>query len=62
MKKYKYEGFYGDTGTLLVHNDGSVMLTSVINGSVIQRKRYKTLRGAKSALGRMSDCYTLTEV
>lgn len=65
MKRYNYKGFYGDYGYILVHNDGTATLEMIIagypSGKKI-RKRYKSLRGAKIALGRYSDSYTLTEV
>ena len=60
MKRYNYKGFYGDYGHMIVHNDGTTNLEMIIGGRVY-RKKYKTFRGAKIALGRMSDCYTLTE-
>ena len=64
MKRYNYKGFYGDYGHIVVHNDGTANLEMIIPGfptGKIYRKKYKTFTGAKIALGRMSDSYTLTE-
>lgn len=60
MKRYNYKGFYGDYGHMIVHNDGTTKLEMVCGGKVYCKK-YKTFTGAKIALGRMSDSYTLTE-
>ena len=61
MKKYTYKGFYGDYGTLIEHNNGKTTLTMHVADKTI-KKSYKTLKSAKSALTRFSDCYTLTEL
>lgn len=60
MTRYNYKGFYGDYGHMIVHNDGTTNLEMICNGKVY-RKKYKTFKGAKIALGRMSDSYTITE-
>lgn len=60
MKRYKYKGFYGDHGHLVVYNDGTTVLYMNVAGEKT-RKRYTTFKGAKAALTRMSDSYTLTE-
>ena len=60
MKRYNYKGFYGDYGHMIVHNNGTTNLEMIIGGKVY-RKKYKTFKGAKIALGRMSDSYTITE-
>ena len=60
MKRYNYRGFYGDYGHIVVHNDGTANLEMIIGGKSY-RKKYKSLTGAKIALGRMSECYTITE-
>ena len=62
MKRYNYSGFYGDYGHIIVHNDGTATLEMICYGRKFHRKRYKSFTGAKIALGRMSDSYTLTEV
>ena len=61
MKKYTYKGFYGDFGTLTEHNNGKTTLIMNVAGKTI-KKSYKTLKGAKSALTRFSDCVTITEI
>lgn len=61
MKRYTYEGFYGDYGTLIVHNDGRTTLT-MNYGTKTEKRRYNSFRGAKIALGRMVDSYTIKEV
>lgn len=61
MKRYNYKGFYGDYGRIIVHNDGTANLEMICSGKIFRRK-YKTFKGAKAALTRYSDCYTLTEV
>lgn len=61
MKRYNYKGFYGDYGYILIHNNGTATLEMIVSGKKY-RKTYKSFRGAKIALGRMSDSYTLKEV
>jgi hypothetical protein len=61
MKRYTYTGFYGDYGTIIVHNDGRTTLTMNF-GMRTEKRRYKSFTGAKIALGRMSDSYTIKEV
>lgn len=61
MKQFKYEGFYGDHGRITVHNDNTATLEMICAGKKT-RKKYKSLRGAKSALSKYSDAYTLTEI
>jgi len=62
MKKYSYRGFYGDSGTLTEHNNGETVLRCFVNGKETHNRRYKNLKSAKSALYRMSDSFTLTEI
>ena len=62
VKRYFYKGFYGDYGHITEHNNGSAVLEMYANGKRFHHKRYKTLRGAKIALGRFSDSYTITKV
>lgn len=61
MKRYNYKGFYGDYGHIVVHNDGTATLEMICSGKKT-RKTYKSFKGAKIALGKMSDSYTLKEV
>lgn len=64
MKAYTFKGFYGSYGKI-IENEGSYDLEIIWNGYFPQepyRKAYKTLRGAKIALGRMLESYTMKEV
>lgn len=61
MRRFNYKGFYGDYGCIVEHNDATATLEMICSGKKY-RKTYKSLTGAKIALGRMSDSYTLTEV
>ena len=58
---FTYRGFYGDYGKLTVFTNGETVLDMACGGKHTT-KRYKTLRGAKIALGRYSDSYTLRKV
>lgn len=65
MKRYNFSGFYGSYGYIKVNNDGTAFVEIIWNGylpSAPYHKTYKTLRGAKIALGRMLESYTLKEV
>ena len=60
---YTFRGFYGSYGKI-TENDGSFDLEIIWNGYLPQepyRKTYTTLRGAKIALGRMLESYTMKE-
>jgi hypothetical protein len=64
MKRYNIKSFYGSYGHIIEHNDGSCNMEIIWNtciGLKPYRKKYKTLKDAKIALGRMCDVYTLTE-
>ena len=58
MKKY-YKDFYGSTASIEeVQNGGATFFrlkTCCSNGLIREQKHYKTFRGARIALGRMSD-------
>ena len=63
MRLWNIRTFYGSYGKIEEHN-GQYHMEIIWNGYVPAepyRKTYKTLRGAKIALGKMCDCYTLTE-
>ena len=65
MKRWNVKGFYGSYGHIVEHNDKTASIEIIWNTSVPlppYRKNYKTLRGAKIALGRMLDSYTLEDV
>lgn len=53
MKRY-FKDVYGATASILTHRDGTATLT-VCCGGKRSRKTYNTERGARSAMGRMSD-------
>lgn len=55
MKKY-YRDFYGATASIKVETDGSAKLTVSVGGKRTV-KSYNTERGARVAMGRMSDCW-----
>ena len=61
MRKWNINGFYGEYGYLKEHNDGSATL-EIIAGYQKDHRKYKTLKGAKIALGKKCDSYKLTEV
>ena len=64
MKTYTFNTFYGSYGKIVEHNDGTCNMEIIWNGYFPEkpyRKKYKSLRGAKIALGRMCDAYTLKE-
>jgi len=61
MRRWNFTGFYGEYGYIKEHNNKTATL-EMIAGNTKYRKTYKTLRGAKIALGKMSDAYTLKEV
>ena len=62
MKRYNYKGFYGDYGHMIEHNNGQTTLYCYIGGKLTDKRKYKNIASAKSALYRMSDAFTLTEV
>lgn len=61
MRRWNFSGFYGEYGYIIEHKNGTATL-EMISGFHKHHKKYKTLRGAKIALGKMSDSYTLKEV
>ena len=61
MRRFNFTGFYGEYGHIIEHNNKTATL-EMIAGNKKYRKRYSTLRGARIALGKMSDSYTLKEV
>ena len=64
MTRYNFSTFYGSYGHILVHKNGTAHLEIIWNGYIPvkpYRKTYKSLKGAKIALGKMTDSYTLTE-
>ena len=61
MRRWNFKGFYGEYGYIVEHNNGTATM-EMISGGHKYHKKYKTLRGAKIALGNMSDSYELKEV
>lgn len=61
MRRWNFKGFYGEYGYIIEHNNGAATL-EMIAGMHKYRKKYSTLKGAKIALGKMSDSYNLKEV
>ena len=56
MVKEFYEDFYGCTASILRHPSGKSLLTvRVPQGDLIHSKTYPTYRGARIALGKMSE-------
>ena len=53
MKKY-YKDFYGCTASIEEHRDGSATLRMVA-GNTRTEKTYKSVRGARVAMGKLSD-------
>ena len=65
MKRYNFKGFYGSYGHIKVNNAGIAYLEIIWNAYLPTkpyRKTYKSLRGAKIALGKMLEVYTIKEV
>lgn len=64
MTRYNFNGFYGSYGHINVEKSGVAHLEIIWNGYIPTEpyhKTYKTLRGAKIALGRMLESYTITK-
>jgi len=65
MKRWNIETFYGSYGHIQENDDKTAYLEIIWNGYVPTTqfgKTYKSLRGAKIALGKLTDLYTLKEV
>lgn len=56
MKKTYYEDFYGSTASITEYNDGTALLVTFA-GFKRNSKRYNSVKGAKIALGKYSDCW-----
>lgn len=55
MKKY-YHDFYGASASIEIHRDGKATLRTYCAG-IRTKKTYKTFRGARIAMGKMSDAW-----
>ena len=56
MKKEYYRDPYGCTASILINHDGRCLLTIRIpQGDLFHSKTYRTYRGARIALGRLSE-------
>lgn len=66
MKRWNIETFYGSYGYIQENDDKTAYLEIIWNGYVPTtpfKQTYNSLRGAKIALGRLTDSsYTLKEV
>ena len=58
MKKTYYRDSYGWTASLTENYDGTCTLRNCSPYGKRRRKDYNTVRGAKVALGKLSDCWT----
>ncbi len=56
MTKF-YRDFYGSTASIKVQRDGTALLRVYAYGQRVHSKTYSTERGARIALGRISDCW-----
>lgn len=55
-----YRDFYGCFATLKAHNNGKITLTvRTAAGTLVHSKAYSSKRGAKIAMGRLSDGWNL---
>ena len=55
-----FTDFYGCTATITVCIDGCANLAvRTDRGSLVHAKTYNTYRGAKIAMGKMSDCWSM---
>ena len=64
MKRWNLSTFYGSYGYIQENDDKTATLEIIWNGYLPEapfRKTYNTLRGAKIALGKLTDSYTLKE-
>ena len=65
MRRWNIKTFYGSYGYIQENDDKTAYLEIIWNGytpTTPFKKTYKTLCGAKIALGRLTDSYTLEEV
>lgn len=65
MKRYNLKTFYGSYGYIQENDDKSAYLEIIWNAAIPTtpyKKTYKSIRGAKIALARLVDSYTLQEV
>lgn len=62
IKEY-YKDFYGCTASIYRRPDDPVVTVTIYDDRgriVVSCRPYRTYRGAKIALGKMSDCWTMT--
>lgn len=60
MKKTYYKDFYGSKASITEYNDGTALLVTFA-GFTRRSKKYKTVKGAKIALGKYSECWKEVE-
>lgn len=56
MTRY-FKDFYGTSAKITTHKDGTAVLKMSAGGKRFWNKTYATERGAKIAMGKMSDCW-----
>lgn len=52
-----WKDFYGCTASIKHNENGADLTIRTHSGELIQKKHYTTLRGAKIAMGKSSDCW-----
>ena len=52
-----YRDFYGSTASIKQSANSALLTVRTSYGKIIHYKRYKTFKGARIALGRLSDCW-----
>jgi len=59
MKKLLYKDFYDGFATITEHRNGTFgLVVKTLHGKVTLKKDYRSLRGAKIAMGKLSDGWT----
>lgn len=60
-KIYHYKDFYGNRISITIQANGNAILKCWYGGKCWHNKKYASERGAKIALGRICDFYTLVK-
>lgn len=56
-----YKDFYGCSACIRIDRDGSAHLTVRAGGKLVHKKSYNNKRGARIAMGRLSDGWRLED-
>lgn len=56
-----YKDFYGCAACIRIDRDGAARLTVRAGGKLVHQKWYKNKRGARIAMGKLSDGWRLEE-